>query len=173
MVTAIRLVLTSFSFVFRNDYGSTHTPSSTREAGLQRRRKQTAYTKVNPLIHLTFYTIIDSVPEHCFDFLRQSIMCLADVGIITYQWSPTRLVPIANSTTHQCANWKKLDDWTKKRTIDMMKPGWLIHPSKGMLSLSVHLISGANLDRLRVQGGRRRRVSPPLIKHIKMRTVVF
>ncbi|KAJ6784143.1 hypothetical protein PWT90_04173 [Aphanocladium album] len=69
--------------------------------------------------------------EHCFDFLRQSVMCLADVGIITYQWSDDRLVPIANSTTHQCANWNKLDDWTNKRTVDMMKPGWLIHPSKG------------------------------------------
>lgn len=65
-------------------------------------------------------------------------MCLADVGIITYQWSDDRLVPIANSTTHQCANWKKLDDWTKKRTVDMMKPGWLIHPIKGIQRSNSH-----------------------------------
>ncbi|PMB69877.1 hypothetical protein BM221_004524 [Beauveria bassiana] len=58
-------------------------------------------------------------------------MCLADIGIITYQWTEDRMVPIANSTTHQCANWNKLDDWTKKRSVDMMKPGWLIHPTKG------------------------------------------
>ncbi|OAA74187.1 hypothetical protein ISF_01088 [Cordyceps fumosorosea ARSEF 2679] len=69
--------------------------------------------------------------EHCFDFLRQSVMCLADIGIITYQWTNDRMVPIANSTTHQCANWEKLDAWTKERSVDMMKPGWLIHPNKG------------------------------------------
>ncbi|KAM3563468.1 hypothetical protein ARSEF4850_002316 [Beauveria asiatica] len=69
--------------------------------------------------------------EHCFDFLRQSVMCLADIGIITYQWTEDGMVPVANSTTHQCANWKQLEDWTKKRSVDMMKPGWLIHPSKG------------------------------------------
>lgn len=58
-------------------------------------------------------------------------MCHADVGIITYQWSSDSLIPQANSTTHQCANWKKLDAWTKARTVDMMKPGWLVHPTKG------------------------------------------
>ncbi|KAI0123398.1 hypothetical protein BJ170DRAFT_697877 [Xylariales sp. AK1849] len=69
--------------------------------------------------------------DHCLDFLRQSAMCHADVGVITFQWSPNSLVPVANSTHHQCANWKKLDEWTKARTVNMMKPGWLIHPSKG------------------------------------------
>ncbi|POR31939.1 Uncharacterized protein TPAR_07846 [Tolypocladium paradoxum] len=71
------------------------------------------------------------VIDHCLDFLRQASMCHADVGIITFQWSADSLVPVANSTTHQCANWKKLDAWTKRRTVDMMKPGWLIHPTKG------------------------------------------
>jgi hypothetical protein len=70
--------------------------------------------------------------DHCIDFLRQSAMCHADVGVITFQWSLDSRVPVANSTHHQCANWKKLDEWTKARTVDMMKPGWLIHPSKGM-----------------------------------------
>ncbi|XWW97684.1 hypothetical protein V2A60_005670 [Cordyceps javanica] len=69
--------------------------------------------------------------EHCFDYLRQSVMCLADIGIITYQWSDDDVVPVANSTTHQCANWGKLDQWTRQRSVDMMKPGWLIHPTKG------------------------------------------
>ncbi|CCF43200.1 hypothetical protein CH063_12967 [Colletotrichum higginsianum] len=69
--------------------------------------------------------------DHCLDFLRQSAMCHADVGVITFQWSPNSLLPVANATHHQCANWDKLAQWTKARTVDMMKPGWLVHPSKG------------------------------------------
>ncbi|EFQ35644.1 uncharacterized protein GLRG_10788 [Colletotrichum graminicola M1.001] len=73
--------------------------------------------------------------DHCLDFLRQSAMCHADVGVITFQWSPKSLVPVANATHHQCANWDKLAQWTKGRTVDMMKPGWLIHPSKGEVAI--------------------------------------
>ncbi|KAJ8125400.1 hypothetical protein O1611_g8239 [Lasiodiplodia mahajangana] len=69
--------------------------------------------------------------EHCLDFLRQASMCHADIGLITFQWSPTSRIPIANATTHQCAKWDKIDQWTKERTVDMMKPGWLVHPTKG------------------------------------------
>ena len=60
-------------------------------------------------------------------------MCHADLGLITFQWSPDSLVPIANATTHQCVKWDKIDAWTRARTVDMMKPGWLVHPTKGML----------------------------------------
>ncbi|KAI0013866.1 hypothetical protein F4779DRAFT_624984 [Xylariaceae sp. FL0662B] len=69
--------------------------------------------------------------EHCIDFLRQSVMCHGDIGLITYEWHDDSLIPVANATSHQCVNWQKLDQWTKDRTVDMMKPGWLIHPSKG------------------------------------------
>lgn len=74
---------------------------------------------------LTFTT------EHCIDFLRQSVMCHGDVGLITFEWSPTNLIPVANGTTHQCVNWGKLDQWTKERTVDMLQPGWLVHPTLG------------------------------------------
>ncbi|THC91034.1 hypothetical protein EYZ11_009516 [Aspergillus tanneri] len=69
--------------------------------------------------------------EHCIDFLRQSAMCHGDIGLITYQWSPGSLLPIANATSHQCVNWERLDQWTKSRTVDMLKPGWLVHPIHG------------------------------------------
>lgn len=69
--------------------------------------------------------------EHCLDFLRQASMCHADIGLITFQWSPDSPIPVANATTHQCAKWDKIDKWTKERTVDMMKPGWLVHPTKG------------------------------------------
>ncbi|KAI3325011.1 hypothetical protein HD806DRAFT_491733 [Xylariaceae sp. AK1471] len=69
--------------------------------------------------------------EHCIDFLRQSVMCHGDVGLITYEWHDDSLIPVANATSHQCVNWEKLDRWTKERTVDMMKPGWLVHPTRG------------------------------------------
>lgn len=70
--------------------------------------------------------------EHCIDFLRQSAMCHGDVGLITFEWSPTNLIPVANATTHQCVKWDKLDRWTKDRSVDMLKPGWLVHPTLGL-----------------------------------------
>lgn len=73
-----------------------------------------------------------SLPEHCIDFLRQSSMCHGDIGLITFEWSPRNRIPVANATTHQCVNWQRLDDWTKERTVDMLKPGWLVHPTLGM-----------------------------------------
>ena len=69
--------------------------------------------------------------EHCIDFLRQSIMCLGDVGLITFEWSPDNLIPVANATTHQCVNWESLDVWTKERAVDMYKKDYLIHPKFG------------------------------------------
>lgn len=58
-------------------------------------------------------------------------MCHGDVGLITFEWSPKNLIPVANGTSHQCVNWEKLDKWTKERTVDMLQPGWLVHPSLG------------------------------------------
>lgn len=69
--------------------------------------------------------------EHCLDFLRQAAMCHGDIGIVTYEWSEDSLMPVTNQAIHQCIDWKKLDDWSKERSVDMMRPGWLIHPTKG------------------------------------------
>ncbi|KAH0541627.1 hypothetical protein FGG08_003917 [Glutinoglossum americanum] len=86
--------------------------------------------------------------EHCLDFLRQSAMCHGDIGLITFQWSPTSLIPIANATRHECINWKKLDAWTRARTVDMMKPGYLIHPLFGMAASRPLLTARSMLIRM-------------------------
>ena len=70
--------------------------------------------------------------EHCIDFLRQSSMCHGDIGLVTFEWNATSRIPVANATSHQCVNWVKLDRWTKERSVDMMKPGWLVHPTLGL-----------------------------------------
>ena len=92
---------------------------------------------INPTNHPSFSTSLEPnlsltrKLEHCLDFLRQSAMCHGDIGLITFEWSPTNRIPVANATTHQCVNWDKLDQWTKDRTVDMLKPGWLVHPTLG------------------------------------------
>ncbi|KAF2139772.1 uncharacterized protein K452DRAFT_352505 [Aplosporella prunicola CBS 121167] len=70
--------------------------------------------------------------EHCIDFLRQSAMCHGDIGLITFEWKESSRIPVANATTHQCVNWDKLDRWTRARSVDMMRPGWLVHPTLGL-----------------------------------------
>ncbi|KAG5914368.1 hypothetical protein E4U42_000525 [Claviceps africana] len=70
--------------------------------------------------------------EHCIDFLRQSSMCHGDIGLITFEWHDDSRIPVANATSHQCVNWPKLDEWTRARSVDMMKPGWLVHPLFGV-----------------------------------------
>ncbi|KAK1574211.1 uncharacterized protein LY79DRAFT_524431 [Colletotrichum navitas] len=69
--------------------------------------------------------------EHCIDFLRQSAMCHADIGLITYSWHADQRMPIANATSHQCVKWDRLAAWTHDRAVDMMKPDWLMHPTMG------------------------------------------
>ncbi|KAI0505384.1 hypothetical protein F5B22DRAFT_628018 [Xylaria bambusicola] len=70
--------------------------------------------------------------EHCIDFLRQSAMCHGDIGLITYSWHADQLMPIANATSHQCVDWNKLSHFTRSRSVDMMRPNWLRHPTKGV-----------------------------------------
>jgi len=88
----------------------------------------------------TYWTDLDDMQremnrlhnEHCIDYLRQSAMCHGDVGLITFEWSPTNRIPVANATTHQCVDWNMLDSWTKERSVDMLQPGWLVHPTMGL-----------------------------------------
>ena len=69
--------------------------------------------------------------EHCLNHLRKSAMCHGDVGMVTYRWGNNSRKPQAAATAHQCIDWNSLAEWTNERTIDMFKPGFLIHPTKG------------------------------------------
>lgn len=52
-------------------------------------------------------------------------------------------MPVTNQTTHQCIDWKKLDEWSREKSVDMMKPGWLIHPTRGIFKLFAKQREGA------------------------------
>ncbi|KAJ6784147.1 hypothetical protein PWT90_04177 [Aphanocladium album] len=69
--------------------------------------------------------------NHCLSTLKSFAMCHADVGMVIYSWQRDKLKPGANGTGHTCANWGKIAAWTKERTVDMYKPGLIIHPQLG------------------------------------------
>ncbi|EEH37762.2 hypothetical protein PAAG_00683 [Paracoccidioides lutzii Pb01] len=69
--------------------------------------------------------------HHCLNYLRKSAMCHGDVGIITYNWKRDSLKPSATATTHQCADWSRITQWSSSRSINMTKPGYIVNPVLG------------------------------------------
>ncbi|OTB09043.1 hypothetical protein M426DRAFT_316337 [Hypoxylon sp. CI-4A] len=58
--------------------------------------------------------------EHCVDYIRQSLMCQFDTGIIPYNWVLDHQNPTPNANTHhKCVNWDALQDWLKKRKVEV------------------------------------------------------
>ncbi len=71
--------------------------------------------------------------EHCLNQLRTTAMCHGDVGMVTYRWGNDSRKPKAAATAHQCIDFEALRRWTDERTIDMYRPGWLVHPTLGQV----------------------------------------
>ncbi|KKZ64330.1 hypothetical protein EMCG_09714 [[Emmonsia] crescens] len=69
--------------------------------------------------------------HHCLNYLRKSAMCHSDVGVITYNWKQGSLKPKATATTHQCADWSHITQWSSSRSFNMTKPGYIVNPSLG------------------------------------------
>jgi hypothetical protein len=66
-----------------------------------------------------YYKPTDPSPEvarmhldHCIEMIRQTIMCNADVTMITWDWVQGLKTPYPNfNTRHQCRNFQKILDW--------------------------------------------------------------
>ncbi len=53
--------------------------------------------------------------EHCYEQLRQSLQCHADVSTIFWEWSERRQRYLGNAhTTHTCRNFDKIRQWGVK-----------------------------------------------------------
>lgn len=90
-------------------------------------------------ISLTFYRVED----HCINYIRQSAMCHADIGLSTWHWRPNDPMPHADMMPHTCRNWAAIDAWAKDHKVDMYQPSLLVHPKFGKLSTDV-FASAAN-----------------------------
>lgn len=51
---------------------------------------------------------------HCFDYIRQGIMCAADT---TLEWSVTHPGALVTGwgIAHQCRDWNGFEEWQKKK----------------------------------------------------------
>ncbi|KAI2626887.1 hypothetical protein GGS21DRAFT_266069 [Xylaria nigripes] len=58
--------------------------------------------------------------EHCIDYIRQTIMCQFDTGLVTYDWVLQHQNPTPNSNAmHMCVNWDALQGWLQSRAVDI------------------------------------------------------
>lgn len=48
--------------------------------------------------------------DHCVDYLRQSIVCHGDVGLIPFAFSNSEYIPVFN-TTKECRAYDPLEKW--------------------------------------------------------------
>lgn len=71
--------------------------------------------------------------EHCLELLRQSLMCNADMSIITLRWGHSQATPLANWTfPHTCKSWDAIENWASQRQVErIFEPDWLKHPTLG------------------------------------------
>lgn len=60
---------------------------------------------------------------HCFDYLRQGIICAGDATLEGNNSMKYPGVEIPWGTAHRCANWDALRDWADERTIWAFPPG--------------------------------------------------
>ncbi|PFH58958.1 hypothetical protein XA68_12975 [Ophiocordyceps unilateralis] len=71
--------------------------------------------------------------DHCIDDIRQSLMCHADLSVVTFDWLPHRRRPWPNFHIDQtCIDWEKLDGWASKRSFSIFDQKTLVHPELGI-----------------------------------------
>jgi hypothetical protein len=60
-------------------------------------------------------------------------MCHADTSVSSYYWVDYDRVPsLNNSEPHQCVDFDRLYDWASERSVDLLEPGYLVHPVRGV-----------------------------------------
>jgi hypothetical protein len=64
--------------------------------------------------------------EHCFDYIRQNLMCYSDVSVLPISWNPKyKAYTGAFDTPVQktCRNFEAIYAWAKTRQAEHIPPG--------------------------------------------------
>lgn len=70
--------------------------------------------------------------DHCIDDIRQSLMCHADLSVVTFDWQPGHRKPGPNFHLDQtCVDWDALDAWAAKRSFSIFDQKTLVNPELG------------------------------------------
>ncbi|KID73865.1 hypothetical protein MAJ_11513, partial [Metarhizium majus ARSEF 297] len=73
--------------------------------------------------------------EHCIDYIRQTLMCNFDPGIIPYYWVRQHNQPTPDGNTrHKCVDWDALQSWLKQRAVPI-PDGFEWHQPPGAVPL--------------------------------------
>ncbi|KAI0905021.1 hypothetical protein F4823DRAFT_567161 [Ustulina deusta] len=74
--------------------------------------------------------------EHCVDYIRQSIMCQFDTGLVTYDWVMQHQNPTPNSNAmHKCVDWDAVQAWLQHRAVQVPE-GFVWKQPEGQESLA-------------------------------------
>ncbi|KAH9947858.1 hypothetical protein B0H21DRAFT_691091, partial [Amylocystis lapponica] len=58
--------------------------------------------------------------DHCIEMLRQTLMCNADAGLVTFDWVAGFPTPYPDfNTLHRCRNFDRIMDWIGEHAIDV------------------------------------------------------
>ncbi|KAJ6597467.1 hypothetical protein DFH09DRAFT_972116 [Mycena vulgaris] len=61
--------------------------------------------------------------DHCVELIRQNLMCIADTGVITYEWVDGWDLPYPDfNTAHQCRNYDKVLEWAYSQSVHVPRP---------------------------------------------------
>ncbi|KAF2229936.1 hypothetical protein EV356DRAFT_367735 [Viridothelium virens] len=55
--------------------------------------------------------------DHCFEVLRQGIMCNADLTVNTYYWKGPDAIQGNRTGSRRCTDWHRLQEWAEKRPV--------------------------------------------------------
>lgn len=73
--------------------------------------------------------------EHCIDYVRQTIMCNFDMGLLTFDWVLEHPNPVPNTNSmHKCVDWSAADAWMKSRAVEVPE-GFIWSQPQGQESL--------------------------------------
>ncbi|KAJ7210215.1 hypothetical protein B0H12DRAFT_1221871 [Mycena haematopus] len=55
---------------------------------------------------------------HCLDWVRQALMCNADISVVVWQWDDSiNATRVRGDVAHTCRNFEKLRDWGKEHIL--------------------------------------------------------
>ncbi|PHH66891.1 hypothetical protein CDD81_5243 [Ophiocordyceps australis] len=78
-------------------------------------------------------TDIRSHADHCVEDIRQSLMCHADLSVVTFDWQEHRRKPWPNFHIDQtCVDWDGIDAWAAERSFSIFDQKTLVHPKLGL-----------------------------------------
>ncbi|CAF9913551.1 hypothetical protein IMSHALPRED_001378 [Imshaugia aleurites] len=58
--------------------------------------------------------------DHCFEMLRQAVLCHGDASLTTFKWHPAKTRPMFNASesVHTCVDWGRLMASVRDRVVD-------------------------------------------------------